>query len=58
MLSRALMRATTGAHTVTNETALSLAITYLDLAHGDANEEVNEVIATLANMLEAIRAAS
>jgi hypothetical protein len=49
------MRATTGAHTVTNEDALSAAITYLDLAHGDDNEEVNEVIATLASMLEAIR---
>ena len=49
------MRATTGAHTVTNETALSLAITYLDLAHGDDNAEVNEVIATLASMLTAIQ---
>ena len=54
---RAPMRATNrSAHTVTNETALSLAITYLDLAHGDDNAEVNEVIATLAKMLEDIRA--
>ena len=40
---------------MTNEEALSLAITYLDLAHGDGVAKVNEVIEKLAAMLEELR---
>ena len=47
-----------GATTMTNIEALIGAIEYLSLAHGEDNEDVNAIMATLAAMVDQINSTS